>query len=111
MLLASSKPDEFQTIINEPIDEAFHEMHKAKASALRMPHLLFYRQRIISKGESEAFAKHTKYAKHAFFACRMPPIPAEAAPTPPCPLMTNYLVSRLSFFVRRPSSVVRRPSP
>ncbi len=40
----------------------------------------------------------------------MPPIPAEAAPTPPCPLMTNFLVSRLSFFVRRLSSVIRRLS-
>ena len=42
--------------------------------------------------------------------CRMPLIPAEAAPTPPCPLMTNFLVSRLSFFVRPLSSVVYRPS-
>ncbi|MFC2054946.1 hypothetical protein ACFLV7_11730 [Chloroflexota bacterium] len=30
-------------------------------------HLLFYRQRIISIGESFAFAKHTEYAKHSFF--------------------------------------------
>jgi hypothetical protein len=72
-------------------------------------HPLFYRQRIITIGESEAFAKQ------AYCACRipyaeasvlwMPPIPAEAAPTPPCPLMTNYLVPSLSFFVRRLSSV------
>jgi hypothetical protein len=52
--------------------------------ACRIPHLLFYRQRFIYWGESEAFAKHTPYAhtkyahseyakhplKHAFFACR-----------------------------------------
>jgi hypothetical protein len=31
----------------------------------------------------------------------------EPTPTPPCPLMTDYLVSRLSFFVRCLSSVAR----
>jgi hypothetical protein len=31
----------------------------------------------------------------------------ESTPTPPCPFMTDYLVSSLSFFVRRLSSVVR----
>ena len=78
------------------------------ASIFWMPHTLSgYR---ISSLHAEAsvlwMPKHP--FKHAFFACRMPPIPAEAAPTPPCPLMTNYLVSRLSFFIRRLSSVIRR---
>ena len=31
----------------------------------------------------------------------------EPSPMPPCPLVTDYLVSRLSFFVRRLSSVAR----
>ena len=32
----------------------------------------------------------------------------ESTPTPPCPFMTDYLVSSLSFFVRRLSSVFCR---
>jgi len=46
---------------------------QAMSLAVSAKHLLFYRQRIITIGESEAFAKHP--FKHAFFACRMPPIP------------------------------------
>ena len=34
MYLASNQPDEFQTIVNEAIDEALHEMRNPKASAL-----------------------------------------------------------------------------
>jgi hypothetical protein len=34
MYLASNQPDEFQTIINEAIDEALYEMRNPKASAL-----------------------------------------------------------------------------
>jgi hypothetical protein len=45
--------------------------------------------------------------KHAVFACRMP---AEASPTPPCPFMTNYLVSSLSSVICHLSSVICRPS-
>ncbi len=46
----------------------------------KQKHLLLYRQRFIYRGESEAFAKHTKYAyteyakhpfKHALFACHL----------------------------------------
>jgi len=32
--LTSNQPDELKTIFSEAIDEAFHEMRKAKASAL-----------------------------------------------------------------------------
>ena len=66
VLLDSNKPDEFQTIVNEAIDEALHELRNPKASALSILPLDAGCRICPLDALSSAL-----YCQHASFACRI----------------------------------------